>query len=107
MFANPSNGWNDTLPTYQLWVIDTNYIVYRRSPYTWGNEPSSLTRAIEDFEKVAETEKERRLRVSRERNRAHIREARLFAPPPLVEALFDRPAFFRRACGSRWRVMAA
>lgn len=100
--------WTYTLPV-SLYVgqryntFDT--IVIRIGPdRTYGNEP--FDRMIDEFKRLTETVLEQKRRISRERNRLHIRRARMFAPPPLVEAMFDKPTFVRRACGGRWRVMA-
>lgn len=98
----PMPGLNGYVPwpiTAPFWANDPLVVFYPRSA-------QARLADLDEFEKAVETEKERRLRVSRELNRAHIRAARLFSPPPLVEALFARPTFVRRACGGRWRVMA-
>lgn len=71
----------------------------------WPNNTSGFVRSLARFQLLAETAEETRKRVSKERSRAYIRQAKLFAPPPLAEAMFDKPTFVRRACGGRWRVM--
>lgn len=105
--------WTSTLPLFGGQghdTFDTAHVVFirSRSDYTWGNEPSrqTLRRQLDDLKLLTETVLEQKRRISRERNRLHIRSARMFAPPPLVEAMFDKPTFVRRACGGRWRVRA-
>jgi hypothetical protein len=105
--------WQSTLPLSQYGrqgydTFPTSVIVIRSRPdYTYGNEPSreTLRRQLDEFKRLTETVLEQKKRISRERNRLHIRSARMFAPPPLVESMFDKPTFVKRACGGRWRVM--
>ena len=81
------------------------YVVYRRETvYTYGNEPPTRI-SVDKFAKVVETLLERRRRISGEQKRRATMRLRRFGLPPMPEALFDKPTFVRRACGSRWRVM--
>jgi hypothetical protein len=97
---------------YGTWPVSINptytrtVFLYQRRDYTYGNEPSreTLRRQLDEFKRLTETTLEQKQRISRERNRRHIRSAKLFAPPPLVETMFSKPTFVRRACGGRWRV---
>jgi len=71
--------------------------------YTYGNEP--FYEDIRKFKRLSESVLERRRRISREQKMLATSRLRRFGLPPLPEALFDKPTFVRRACGSRWRVM--
>jgi len=101
-YSTNNTGWTTA------WSIgEPTRVVYYRRDYTYGNEPSreTLRRQLDEFKRLTETTLERKRRISRERNRLHIRSARTFAPPPLVESMFNKPTFVKRACGGRWRVM--
>ena len=79
-------------------------VVYRREPeHTYGNEPARAL--IDKFAKLCETVLERKHRISREQKMLATSRLRRFGLPSMPEALFDKPTFVRRACGSRWRVM--
>lgn len=86
----------DTLPA----------VVVIRMPgdYTASNEP--FDEDVRNFKRLSESVLERRRRISREQKMVATSRLRRFGLPPLPEALFDKPTFVRRACGSRWRVMA-
>jgi hypothetical protein len=85
----------------------TVVVIRSRSDYTYGNEPLdiSLKRDLDRFARVSETLLERRRRISREQKRLATSRLRRFGLPALPEAMFSKPTFVRRACGSRWRVM--
>lgn len=81
----------------------------RREPFFDELEARHHRRSplIERFIRDAETAKEKRVRLAKERSRATIREARLSPPCQLEERQYHRPKRTGRACGSRYRVMLA
>jgi hypothetical protein len=107
--TNYHDPWQITLPwsPYGRQGYDTfptSVIVIRSRPdYTYGNEP--IGDLIDRFSRLVETVLERKRRISREQKRLAASRLRRFGLPPLVEAMFDKPTFVRRACGGRWRVM--
>ena len=114
--TNYREPWQSTLPLSRYGgqgydTFGTVVVISRRDDtfgtvVAYGNDPSheTLRRQFDEVKRLTETVLEQKKRISRERNRLHIRSARTFAPPPLVEAMFDKPTFVKRACGGRWRV---
>jgi hypothetical protein len=113
--TNYQPTWTSTLPLngyggqgYDMFGT-AHVVVIRnmRSDYTYGNEPLDVTlrRDLDRFSRLAETLLERKRRISREQKRLATARLRRFGLPALPEAMFHKPTFVRRACGSRWRVM--
>lgn len=96
-------------PNCGYWRYSQNTTAYyTNEPITtlyYGSSGNSISAAVESFGRAVETDKARRLRVSRERTELAIQAARLAPTPAMPEKLFDRPRRVGRACGSRHRVM--
>jgi len=112
--TNYTYPWTLTMPLsryggqgYETFGPTVVVIRNMRSEHTYGNEPLdiSLKRDLDRFARVSETLLERRRRISREQKRLATSRLRRFGLPALPEAMFSKPTFVRRACGSRWRVM--
>ena len=85
---------------------ETVVVIYRREPYRRARSyEDSLHVEIKKFIQEGESLLARRRRVSRAQRRLAESRLRRFGLPALPEAMFKKPTFVRRACGSRWRVM--
>jgi len=98
--------WQSTLPwsPYGRQGYDTfptSVIVIRSRPdYTYGNEPLAEVLRWQN-DQAAETKLEKKRRISREQRQIAAARLLRFGLPPLVEAMFHKPTFVKRACGGR------